>query len=115
MAGFLSVDIDVLSKTVQSLRSAEQVLNDAMKGMTQDGHGDIGTKVLNDAAESFQRRWHFGIERIGEAAKVTAEGVAQCRDAYQQVDDAFSKVIEQAEGAIDGQTSPQQPTAQEEA
>jgi hypothetical protein len=105
LAGFLGVDIDVLSKTVQSLRSAEQVLNDAMEAMRKDGHGDIGTKTLNDAAESFQRRWQFGIERIGESTKVTADGVAQCRDAYQQVDDEFAKVIEQAKSAVDGQTT----------
>jgi hypothetical protein len=69
LAGFLSADIEVLGKTVQSLRGAEQVLNDAMKAMTREGHGDIGTKVLNDAADGFQRRWHFGIERIGEAPR----------------------------------------------
>ncbi len=103
MAGFLAVDIDVLSKTVQSLRSAEQVLNDAMSAMKNGGHGDIGTKTLNDAADSFHRRWQFGIERIGESAKATADGVAQCLDAYQQTDEAFAKVVEQAKNAIDGQ------------
>ncbi len=104
MAGFLGVDIDVLSKTVQSLRGAEQVLNDAMNAMKEGGHGDIGTKTLNDAADSFQRRWKFGIERIGESAKATADGVAQCLDAYQQTDEAFAKVVEQAKNAVDGQS-----------
>ncbi|WP_433661844.1 hypothetical protein ACQPW1_06560 [Nocardia sp. CA-128927] len=104
MAGILGVDIEVLGKTVQSLRSAEQVLNDAMKAMTKEGHGDIGTAVLNDAAESFQQRWHFGIERIGESAKVTAEGVAKCHDAYQDVDNAIAKALEQIAQAIDGKT-----------
>ena len=103
LAGFLQVDIDVLSKTVQSLRCAEQVLNDAMNAMKEGGHGDIGTKTLNDAADSFQRRWKFGIERIGESAKATADGVAQCLDAYQQTDQAFAEVVEQAEHAVDGQ------------
>jgi hypothetical protein len=115
VAGCLQVDIDVLGKTVQSLRGAEQVLNDAMKAMARDGHGDIGTKVLNDAADSFQRRWRFGIERICEAAKVTADGVAKCHDAYQQADDAFARVLEQARGVLDGQTPQQPTTAQDEA
>ncbi|KAA8886522.1 hypothetical protein F3087_23930 [Nocardia colli] len=104
MAGILGVDIEVLGKTVQSLRGAEQVLNDAMTAMTRDGHGDIGTTVLNDAADSFQRRWHFGIERIGESAKVTAEGVSKCHDAYQDVDTAIAKALDQVTAAIDGKT-----------
>lgn len=104
MAGILGVDIEVLGKTVQSLRGAEQVLNDAMKAMTKEGHGDIGTRVLNDAAESFQRRWHFGIERIGESAKVTAEGVSKCHDAYRDVDTAIATALDQVAGVIDGKT-----------
>ncbi|WP_157172375.1 hypothetical protein [Nocardia pneumoniae] len=107
MAGFLGVDVDVLGKTVQSLRGVEQVLGDAMKAMARGGHGDIGTKELNDAADSFQRRWHFGIERIGEAARVTADGVARCHDAYQQVDKSFAKALGQAEAVIDGNVAHQ--------
>lgn len=110
MAGFLSVDIDVLTKAVQGLRSAETVLNDAMKAMAKDGgNPDIGTTELNNAADSFQRRWHFGIERIGESATVTAEGVATCLDAYQKLDDAFAAILKQVAGTVDGQTS-QPPT-----
>lgn len=94
----------MLGKTVQSLRGAEQVLNDALRAMTKDGHGDIGTAVLNDAAESFQRRWHFGVERIGEAAKATADGVAKCHDAYQEVDTAIAKALEQVNGLVTKQS-----------
>ncbi|NKY88831.1 hypothetical protein [Nocardia veterana] len=96
MAGFLQVDIEALGRAAQLLRNSEQVLNDAMKAMARDGHGDIGTKELNDAADSFQRRWHFGIQRIGEAAGTTAEGISQCHDVYQQVDNQFAQVIAQA-------------------
>ena len=105
MAGFLQVDIEALGRAVQLLRNSEQVLNDAMKAMAQDGHGDIGTKELNAAADSFQRRWHFGIQRIGEAAGTTADGISACHDAYQQVDTQFAQAIEQVAGAIP-QSSP---------
>ncbi|PXX66428.1 hypothetical protein DFR70_103176 [Nocardia tenerifensis] len=98
------MDIDVLSKTVQALRGAEQVLTDALTAMSKEGHGDIGTKTLNDAADSFQRRWRFGLERIGESAKVTAEGVGKCRDAYRDVDTALADVLNQVTGVTDGQT-----------
>ncbi|MFE9582275.1 hypothetical protein ACFYO1_38265 [Nocardia sp. NPDC006044] len=104
MAGILGVDIEVLGKTVQSLQGAEQVLNDAMAAMAAGGHGDIGTQALNDAAESFQRRWRFGIERIGESAKATAAGVGKCHDAYQDVDTAIATALDQVAGAIDGKT-----------
>ncbi|WP_194814983.1 hypothetical protein [Nocardia sp. XZ_19_385] len=100
MAGFLSVDIEVLSKAAQSLSNAEQVLNDAMKLMSKDSHPDIGTKELNDAADSFQTRWKYGIERIGESAKVTAEGVTKCLEAYQATDGAYAKALEQAKAAV---------------
>jgi hypothetical protein len=106
MAGFLQVDIDMLTKTIQSLRSSEQVLDEAMKAMAQDGHGDIGTKELNDAADSFQRRWHYGIQQIGDAARSTADGVSQCRDAYQQADAQFAAALQQAKAAIDAQSTP---------
>gem|GEM_PF-1838048 len=102
LAGFLSVDIEALGKAVQSLRSSEQVLNDAMKAMEQAGHGDIGTKVLNDAAESFQRRWKYGIEQIGKSAKTTADGISKCHDAYQEADNEFARALAQAKAAIDG-------------
>ncbi|WP_157163343.1 hypothetical protein [Nocardia aobensis] len=107
MAGFLQVDIEALGRAVQLLRNSEQVLNDAMKAMAQGGHGDIGTKELNAAADSFQRRWHFGIQRIGEATGATADGISQCHDAYQQVDTQFAQAIAQVSGAIPPNTSPQ--------
>ncbi|RDI68618.1 hypothetical protein [Nocardia pseudobrasiliensis] len=106
MAGYLKVDIDALAKAVQLLRGSEQVLTDAMKAMAQGGHGDIGTTVLNDAAESFQRRWHFGVQRISEATKSTADGIAQCHDAYQQVDDQFAQLIAQAQAGENNPTPP---------
>ncbi|WP_216899339.1 DUF6507 family protein [Nocardia alni] len=102
LAGFLSVDIDALGKAVQSLRSSEQVLTDAMKAMARGGHGDIGTKVLTDAAESFQRRWKYGIEQIGKSAKSTADGISQCHDAYQQADQEFAQALQQAKSAVQG-------------
>ncbi len=106
MAGFLSVDIEALGKAVQSLRSSEQVLNDAMKAMARGGHGDIGTTVLNDAAESFQRRWKYGIEQIGKSAKTTADGISRCHDAYQEADNDFAQALAQAKAALDGQSTP---------
>lgn len=102
MAGYLDVDIDVLTKTVTSLRAAEQTLTDAMSAMAKDGRGDIGTTQLNDAAESFQRRWKYGIERIGEAAKVTADGVDRCRVAYQELDRTVASAINKTEDALPG-------------
>ncbi len=107
MAGYLQVDIEALGRAVQLLRNSEQVLNDAMKAMAQGGHGDIGTTELNSAADSFQRRWHFGIDRIGEAAGTTADGMSQCHDAYQQVDDQFAQVIAKVTAAIQPTTSPE--------
>ncbi|NQE93384.1 hypothetical protein [Nocardia terpenica] len=109
MTGFLRVDIDALGKAVQSLLNSEQVLGEAMRAMAQGGHGDIGTKVLNDAADSFQRRWHFGIQRIGEAARSTADGIAQCRDAYQQVDSRFAQALAQARVSTQGRASATEP------
>jgi hypothetical protein len=103
MAGYLQVDIDVLAKTVQSLREAEQVLDDAMKALAKGGHGDIGTSALNDAADSFQRRWRFGIERICEAATTTAEGVSKCHDAYVSLDNSFAKALGQGQNPVNGQ------------
>ncbi|WP_433681294.1 hypothetical protein [Nocardia sp. CA-119907] len=97
------MDIEVLTKAVQALNSAEQVLNEAMTAMSKDSHKDIGTKELNDAADSFQTRWKYGIERIGESAEVTAEGVSQCLAAYQATDLAFTKALEEAEAGVDAE------------
>ncbi|MGM7648252.1 hypothetical protein ACSVDM_25385 [Nocardia sp. JW2] len=94
MTGFLEVDIDVLSKTVQSLRGAEQVLTDVTKTMAKDSGTDLGTAALNDAADSFQRRWQFGIERISESARTTADGVAQCLTAYQDLDKQLAALLD---------------------
>lgn len=106
MASVLSMDIEVLGKAVQSLKSAEQVLTDAMKAMSKDSHPDIGTKELNAAADSFQTRWKYGIERIGESAKTTAEGISKCLEAYQATDSAFAKALEQAKASVNGSGTP---------
>ncbi len=101
LAGFLSVDIEALGRAVQSLRNSEQVLTDAVNAMGQGGHGEIGPKVLNDAAESFQRRWKYGIEQIGKSARSTADGISQCHDAYQEADTAFAEALAQAKSAVE--------------
>ncbi|WP_040740952.1 hypothetical protein [Nocardia tenerifensis] len=107
------MDIDVLTKAVQGLRNAETVLTEAMNAMAKDGgNPDIGTTELDNAADSFQRRWHFGIERIGESASVAAEGVAACLDAYQKLDTAFTDILKTGAGAFDGQAT-QLPTSPE--
>ncbi|WP_405178965.1 hypothetical protein OG225_34190 [Nocardia sp. NBC_01377] len=102
MAGVLAVDIEVLGRTVQSLKSAEQVLSEAMTAMSANRHADIGTKELNAAADSFQTRWKYGIERIGQSAEVTAEGVSKCLEAYLATDNAFAQALEQATAGIGG-------------
>ncbi|WP_157978903.1 MULTISPECIES: hypothetical protein [Nocardia] len=103
MAGYFHVDIDVLASTVRSLKNSEQVLGDAMKALENAGDGDIGTTGLNDAAESFQRSWKFGIERIIDAATTTAEGVSKCHDAYVSADSAFANAVNQAAQVVDAQ------------
>ena len=112
MATVLSVDIEVLGKAVQSLNTAEQVLGDAMRSMSKDSPKDIGTKELDAAADSFQTRWKYGIERIGESAKATAEGISKCLEAYLETDDAFAKALELAESAVDS-TASEQPKVQD--
>ncbi|MFD3506121.1 hypothetical protein [Nocardia sp. NPDC058666] len=106
MAGIFQADIDLLNKTVQSLRNSEQVLTDAMKAMSKDSKADIGTTTLNESADNFQRRWEYGIERICESAKVTADGVAKCSTAYQELDNTMAVVI----SATGDQLDPTVPT-----
>ncbi|WP_280301838.1 hypothetical protein [Nocardia neocaledoniensis] len=106
MTGILQVDIDVLGKTIQLLRGTEQVLTDAMNALSENGNADIGTAKLNDAADNFQSKWKYGIERICESATVTADGIAQCHTAYQQLDTAVAQALAQAGTQIDPQVIP---------
>ncbi|MGY0501446.1 hypothetical protein ACWZHB_23405 [Nocardia sp. FBN12] len=101
MAGIFKADIDLLNQTVQSLRGSEQVLTDAMKAMSKDGNADIGTTTLNESADNFQRRWEYGIERICESATVTADGVAKCSTAYQELDNTMAVVLGSAGDQLD--------------
>lgn len=105
MTSPLQVDIDILDKAAQLVRGAEQVLTDAMASMAEDGHGDIGTAELNDAAGSFRTRWKFGIERIGDAATVTADGIAACANAYRHLDDAVAAALGKAGTAVSDQSN----------
>ncbi|MDG3012635.1 hypothetical protein G4X40_21065 [Rhodococcus sp. D2-41] len=100
MGDFLRADVDALDKAVQLLRGSEQVLTDAMNAMKAAGHGDIGPKILNDAADRFQRRWHYGLDRIGAHAKDMANGVSQCRDAYLDADQALAEALNRSRGAL---------------
>ncbi|NKY61048.1 hypothetical protein [Nocardia flavorosea] len=99
MTGPLQVDIDVLTKTVTGLRNSQQMLEDALKAMADVGAASIGTQALDDAADSFQRRWHFGVQRIGELSRTTADGVDQCLAAYQAVDNATATALGQVNSA----------------
>ncbi len=96
--GPLAVDIDVLTKTATALKDSQQVLDDALKAMADVGTASIGTKTLDDAADSFQRRWHFGVRRIGELSRITADGVDQCLVAYQAADNATAQALGQVTG-----------------
>ncbi|MFC6014032.1 hypothetical protein [Nocardia lasii] len=107
MTDFLKVDIDVLDKTTQSLRGSEQVLTDAMKAMSKDSNADIGTAKLNESADNFQRKWQFGIERISESAGVTADGVAQCSQKYQELDRTVALMLAMAGAQLDPAVSEQ--------
>lgn len=98
MTSPLEVDIDVLTKTVTSLRNSQQILDDALKAMADVGAKSIGTPTLDDAADSFQRRWHFGVQRIGELSRTTADGVDQCLAAYQAADSATATALGQVNG-----------------
>lgn len=98
MPGPLEVDIDVLTKTSTALKNSQQVLNDALKAMADVGVSSIGTQTLDDAADGFQRRWHFGVQRIGELTRITADGVDQCLAAYQAVDNATAQALGQVTG-----------------
>ncbi|MFF0491973.1 hypothetical protein ACWDSJ_10510 [Nocardia sp. NPDC003482] len=101
MVGFFRVDIDVLGKMVQLLRGSEQVLTDALNAMKQEGHGDVGPKVLVDAADNFHNRWHYGLQQIGEHAKDVADGLSRCHDAYRQVDKEFADALDRARVAVE--------------
>lgn len=98
MPGPLQVDIDVLTKTATGLKNSQQILEDALKAMADVGAASIGTQTLDDAADSFQRRWRFGVQRIGELSRTTADGVDQCLAAYQAADNATAAALGQVNG-----------------
>lgn len=93
MAGFLAVDIEVLDRTVRQLRDAQQLLEDSAAAMAVGAHSTLGPRVLDEAADRFHRRWCTGVEHLGRAACSTAEGVAQCRDAYLERDARFASAL----------------------
>lgn len=93
MAGFLAVDIEALDRTVRQLRGVHEILQDSAAAMAIGGHGTVGPHVLDDAADRIQRRWCTGVERLSRAAGATADGVAQCRDAYVARDELFANAL----------------------
>ncbi|MEV6274991.1 type VII secretion target [Nocardia sp. NPDC051832] len=100
MADLLQVEIAVLSKSVQALRTSEQLLTDAMKAMSQDSRGEIGTTELDDAADDFQKKWKFGIERIGESAKDLADRLDTAVKTYEDADKTFAKALDEAKNLL---------------
>jgi hypothetical protein len=86
VTGFLQVDLDVLRNATQSMTSAVEELHAVQKIMSREGGLDIGPEVLNDAANDFQRSWHYGLGEIGKRAATAADGLRACHDAYQAAD-----------------------------
>lgn len=100
MGDFFTVDLEVLQQFIATLNQSDDHMRTAMKAMSSGESGRIGTSALNDAANDFQRTWHYGVQQIGSMIKDTIDGVGQAHAAYQQVEDDLATALGQLSGAL---------------
>ncbi|MDI2130521.1 hypothetical protein [Yinghuangia seranimata] len=88
------VDVDGMKSMVTKLRNAETAMRDAMSAMHSTGGAEnIGTAKLDDACNTFQKKWNYGIGELHKDIEATVKGLDDVMNAYAEVDkglaDAF--------------------------
>ncbi|MDI2132292.1 hypothetical protein [Yinghuangia seranimata] len=84
------VNVDQMRALVTKLQAAQAAMTDAMAAMNKTDADRVGTKKLDQACNTFQKKWKYGLDQIEKDIDATIKGVDEAMKAYQEVDKALA-------------------------
>lgn len=85
------VDPVRLARTAQQLTQAGDRLRGVSRALTRTSAASVGSGGLAGALDDFSDDWRTGLGRLGEAAGVTGQQLAEAARAYAEVDRAVAE------------------------
>lgn len=102
MSEFFQVDLDALGQFITSLQQSGDHMESALNALKSIDSGQIGTSDLDDAADDFQKTWHYGLGQLKDKIKDTNDGVTKARGAYQDYEQGLARALGQLGSAVEG-------------
>lgn len=100
MAGELYLDVDAFSGLIHTLDTAAEDMTSANKRLADADAGNLGSAVLDKAADTFRSRWKYGIEQIADATSTMVDGLEVTRDLYAEQERINSETLDAVGGVL---------------
>jgi hypothetical protein len=94
MGDHFKVDTDQLGRFVESLQQSLKDLDDARSALSHVRADQIGTARLDEACDTFQGKWKYGSEQLGEMIGAISEGVKANKLSYEALEENLSQALE---------------------
>lgn len=105
-----SVNIVELAKLIQTLEDGAQQVREANKTLAAQGQLDmLGHDALKNSAHEFEEKWHYGLDKLDEAAEGVIERLQAAKKNYQELDEAHSGLFDKILSGGGGGLGPEVP------
>ncbi|MGW3139405.1 hypothetical protein [Streptomyces sp. NPDC001139] len=95
MGDYFKTDIGQLEQFLTNLERCVDELNEARSALDHVRADQIGTARLDEACDKFQDEWKYGADKTKEMVDSIKEGVKSNKKAYEEVEEALAKVLQQ--------------------
>lgn len=98
-----TVNIAELAKLIQTLEDGAEQVREANKTLSAQGELDmLGHESLAGAAEGFEEKWRYGLDKLDEAAEGVIERLQAAKKNYEALEEANSDVLDKFIEALGG-------------
>jgi hypothetical protein len=80
------VDLDELRKLADQLSTGRDHMTAAAAALGNAAWKDLGSTEIDQAANTFQQSWKYGIDKLGEAAASLATGLQDTVTVYNDIE-----------------------------
>lgn len=98
-----SVNVAELAKLIETLEDGAEQVREANKTLSAQGQLDmLGHESLADAAEGFEEKWRYGLDKLDEAAEGVIERLQAAKKNYEALEEAHSDLFDRFTQALGG-------------
>lgn len=103
MAEGYSVNITELAKLIQTLEDGAEQVREANKTLAAQGQLDmLGHESLADAAEKFEEKWRYGLDKLDEAAEGVIDRLQAAKKNYEALEEGHRDLFDRFTSALEG-------------